>query len=235
MGRRKPSEKRLAVGYIRASTSRQELGPEDQEAAIRAWCAEHHVELLEPLHHDDGMSGGLDLEDRPGLVAAVTAAEEHGAGMLVVHKRDRLARDADGAGHVAYLLRRHGCVVHATDRPYVAGEDPDPMLLAMVQMQDVFAQLELALIRARTKAALGVKRKRGERISGKAPFGYRFDGGRVVPHPREQRTVKLILELREQGHSLRSICRELQERGHKPRGRAWYSQVVAAVVKRGGA
>jgi DNA invertase Pin-like site-specific DNA recombinase len=41
----------------------------------------------------------------------------------------------------------------------------------MAQMANVFAELERAMIRERTRSAMSVKRSRGERISGHAPFG----------------------------------------------------------------
>ena len=42
---------------------------------------------------------------------------------------------------------------------------------AMAQMASVFAELERATIRERTRSAMNVKRSRGERISGHAPYG----------------------------------------------------------------
>jgi DNA invertase Pin-like site-specific DNA recombinase len=45
---------------------------------------------------------------------------------------------------------------------------------AMAQMASVFAELERAMIKERTRRAMSVKRSRGERISGHAPFGWDF-------------------------------------------------------------
>ena len=51
----------------------------------------------------------------------------------------------------------------------------------------VFAELERAMIRERTRSALGVKRSRGERISRHAPFGWDFGPtGNLVENPGEQ-------------------------------------------------
>jgi len=51
----------------------------------------------------------------------------------------------------------------------------------MAQMASVFAELERAMIRERTRSAMSVKRKRGERISGHAPFGSDFGpGGKLI-------------------------------------------------------
>jgi DNA invertase Pin-like site-specific DNA recombinase len=58
-------------------------------------------------------------------------------------------------------------------------------------MASVFAELERAMIRERTRAAMTVKRGRRERISRHEPYGWRFPrGGRLVENPKEQRVVR---------------------------------------------
>jgi len=104
----------------------------------------------------------------------------------------------------------------------------------MAQMASVFAELERAMIRERTKAALKVKRGRGERISGHAPFGWDFGrGGRLVENPAEQRAAAWIKELHEQGTSLRQIADILNAKGIEPkRAKKWLHSSVLRIVKR---
>src|SRR5277367_5263412 len=90
--RARPGNARLAIAYLRVSTDEQRLGPEAQRATIEAWAAREGVSVV-AWHTDAGFSGGLDLGDRPGLVAALTDIRAARAGLLVVAKRDRLARD----------------------------------------------------------------------------------------------------------------------------------------------
>src|SRR6185312_5993720 len=59
-----------AVAYLRVSTADQKLGPEAQRRAIETWAAGSDVEVV-AWHADQGISGGSDLDDRPGLVAAL--------------------------------------------------------------------------------------------------------------------------------------------------------------------
>src|SRR5689334_3423603 len=94
MGRRsKPSSNpRVAVAYIRVSTDDQTLSPDAQRAAIARW-AESHGAMVVGESIDWGVSGAAELADRPGLMSAIAAIDAHGAGLLVVAKRDRLARD----------------------------------------------------------------------------------------------------------------------------------------------
>lgn len=90
-----------AVAYLRVSTTDQHLGPEAQRKSIETWAAANGVQVV-AWHADPGVSGGSDLDDRPGLVAALAELRLVGAGVLVVAKRDRLARDVYeiGRAHV---------------------------------------------------------------------------------------------------------------------------------------
>src|SRR4051812_41386352 len=90
--RARQGDSKVAIGYIRVSTTRQELGPEAQRASIEAWAAQRGVRIAS-WHEDRGVSGSAPIEARPGLLAAITAVREHRAGTLAVARRDRLARD----------------------------------------------------------------------------------------------------------------------------------------------
>jgi site-specific DNA recombinase len=73
---------------------------------------------------------------------------------------------------------------------------------------------ERAVIRSRTRAALGAKRSRGERI-GTVPFGYRVaaDGVHLEPDAVEQDIMESVRELARQGLSQRTIVAHLGGRG----------------------
>src|ERR1035438_8310294 len=82
----------IAVAYLRVSKDEQKLGPEAQRAAVEAWAAREGVQVA-GWHLDQGVCSVDPLDERPALVAALAALREHGAGLLVVAKRDRIARD----------------------------------------------------------------------------------------------------------------------------------------------
>jgi len=73
----------------------------------------------------------------------------------------------------------------------------------------------------------------GERISGQAPFGYRFtDGGAVVELETEQAILADIRTLRADGLSYQKIADELTRRGVRTRGGKGYSkQGIAQLLK----
>jgi DNA invertase Pin-like site-specific DNA recombinase len=227
--RRQTGDAARVVGYLRVSTDEQHLGPEAQRDALARWCSAHGAELV-AVHQDLGVSGGAELEKRPGLLAALADLAAHGAGVLLVAKRDRLARDVMVAAMVERLAERSGARVLSADGIGDA-QTPEGMLLR--GMVDLFAQYERALIRSRTRAALAVKRSRGERI-GKVPLGYSVDadGCHLVENPTEQQALALIRDLRAEGLSLRAVTARLNESVTPSRGSRWHLRTVHRLCSR---
>lgn len=224
------TDPRIVVGYVRVSTDDQALGPDAQRAALTAWCRAHGAELV-AVHADLGVSGGAPLEKRPGLVAALDAVADNRAGVLLVAKRDRLARDPIIAAMVERFAQRSGArIVSAAGE---GSEGNDPAAVLMRRMIDSFAEYERGIIRARTRAALAVKRTRGERI-GQIPFGLALaaDGSTLVPEQAEQLVLERVRALRSEGLSLRDVAARLEAEGAPCRGGRWHLTTVARLVKR---
>lgn len=210
MGHRANADATKAIGYLRVSTDEQHLGPAAQRAAIERWAAAAKVTIVE-WHLDKGVSGGAAIEDRPGLLAALEALREHGAGVLAVAKRDRLARDMVVAAMVERLVERIGARILTADG---AGNGEGPEAFIMRGMMDLLAQYERLIIKARTKAALGVKRARGERV-GTLPLGRKLaaDGRTLEENPTELAVLERVRILRAKGASIRGIVAALEEEG----------------------
>jgi DNA invertase Pin-like site-specific DNA recombinase len=199
-----------AVAYLRVSTEDQRLGPEAQRAAIGAWARREGVEVV-AWHVDHGVSGGSELDARQGLVGALGELRASKAGVLVVAKRDRLARDSGIAIAIERAVEASGArVVNAEG----AGNGDGPADTFMRRMLDAAAEYERALIRARTKAALAAKRAKGER-AGEVPFGYSLaaDGRTLESDAGEQAVIAAARELRAEGRALRAVVAALAERG----------------------
>lgn len=228
------SDKKLAtdprkiIGYLRVSTDEQTLGPAAQRAALEQWAAGNGAELV-AVFVDQGVSGGAALDKRPGLMAALAAVREHGAGVLLMAKRDRLARDTMLAAMIERMAERDGATVRTADG---TGEGDAPESVLMRRIVDAFAEYERLLIRARTKAALAVKKARGER-TGDIPYGCRLaaDGVHLEGNASEQHVIEMVNQDRRSGLSLRAICAKLDATGIQPRGgRRWHPQTVANLV-----
>jgi DNA invertase Pin-like site-specific DNA recombinase len=227
-GRRRTNLHR-AVGYLRVSTDEQSLGPAAQHDALVRWCRAHQIELVD-VHQDLGVSGGAPLDKRPGLLGALDAMKRQDAGVLLVAKRDRLARDVVVAAMVERLVERGGGRVQAADGTG-NGDTPEAALLRGVV--DVFAAYERQLIKARTKAGLAVKKSRAERV-GQVPYGYRLaeDRHHLEPDPVEQKVIATILSLRAQGRSGRQIVDALQAVGARARGGRWHRTTISRILQR---
>jgi DNA invertase Pin-like site-specific DNA recombinase len=229
MGKRAGNAK-VAVGYVRVSTEDQRLGPEAQRAAIEAWAAREGVSLA-AWHVDQGISGGSDLGDRPALVAALGELRALGAGVLVVAKRDRLARDVYVAATIERAVAQGGARVVTADGT-ANGDTPADAFMRTIL--DGAAAYERALIRARTKAALGAKAARGER-TGEVAYGYHLaaDGIRIEADEAEQAVLAAVRELRAAGLSHRAIVQALADRGLVSRsGRAFGQTQIARMLGR---
>lgn len=230
MGRKAAAgDSKRVIGYVRVSTDDQHQGPKAQRDALAAWCARTGAELV-AVFEDRGVSGAAELDKRPGLLAALDAVEAGGCGVLLVAKRDRLARDVMLAAMVERIAERAGAVVTAADG---AGEGTGPEAVLFRRMVDAFAEYERAIIRARTRAALGAKSARGERV-GAVPLGARLssDGVHLEADPNEARALAVVRELRDAGLSVRAIAAELDARGVPARGERWHPTTVARLLRR---
>jgi DNA invertase Pin-like site-specific DNA recombinase len=206
----KAGDPTVAVGYVRVSTDEQSLGPEAQRTAIEKWAQSRGVRVA-AVFEDHGISGGASVEKRPGLLAALAALRENGAGLLVAAKRDRIARDTVIVAMVEQAAVRAGAVVTTADG---ASDGAGPEGQLMRGIVDVFAAYERGVIKSRTRAALAVKRTRGERIGG-IPYGYELaaDGVHLAENAAEQAVIGQIHGLRAAGLSLRAVTAECERRG----------------------
>jgi DNA invertase Pin-like site-specific DNA recombinase len=219
-----------AYGYLRVSTEGQAdsgLGLEAQRSALTAAAARHHLELGD-VFTDAGLSGALELADRPGLFAAVNALKR--GDVLLVAKRDRLGRDVVAVAMLERLVARKGARILSAAGEGTEGTDAASMLQRRIL--DAFGEYERLIIGQRTKAALKAKRDRGER-AGNVPFGYTLNAnGRTLDaNADEQRVIELLRELKAAGYTLRAIADELNRQGFTTRrGTAWRHQYVAALA-----
>jgi DNA invertase Pin-like site-specific DNA recombinase len=230
MGKRvKPGSTSVAVAYIRVSKEEQRLGPEAQRAAIEAWAAREGVQVA-CWHVDQGVCSVTPIDERQALCGALAALREHGAGILVVAKRDRIARDVVLTAMVERAVEAIGArVVSAAGE----GNGIAPADQFMRTVIDGAAQYERALIRARTRAALAAKAARGEKTGGDAPYGFLVaaDGIHLEPVASEQLTIRRTRALRASGLALRMVAATLAAEGHLSRtGRPFAASQVARML-----
>jgi DNA invertase Pin-like site-specific DNA recombinase len=205
----------VSVAYIRVSKDDQKLGAEAQRAAVEAWAAREGVQVA-AWHVDQGVSSVTPIDGRPALVAALASLREHGAGVLVVAKRDRIARDPALTAAVERAATEAGAAVQSSAGEGNGSTPADEFMRGVI---DSASRYERALIRARTTAALAVIRARGQKTGGGVPYGYRLDvdGRTLVAVEGEQATIARVRQLAAEGRSLRSVAAVLGTEGHTSR------------------
>lgn len=228
--RRSPGNQTIGIAYVRASTTDQHLSPDAQRAAIEAWAQRSGVTVAS-WHIDQGVSGGSELDDRPALAEALAAVQLVGAGVFVVARRDRIARDTGIAIAIDRAVTASGAIVVSTDG---VGNGDAPADTFSRRIHDAAAEYERALIRLRTKAALAAKKARGER-AGEVPYGYALasDGKHLAENAVEQKVIATVTLLRLEGLSIRAIVAECQRIGLVSRsGRAFGKTQIERLIRR---
>jgi DNA invertase Pin-like site-specific DNA recombinase len=220
------------IGYIRVSTTGQVkdgLGLPTQERLVRRW-AKREGHTLVRIMRENGRSGTLPVEERPGLIEVLDAVRTGKADGIVVSDLTRLGRTLtvqEAALGKCWALEGR---VFAVDGGEVAEDDPDdPVRTAMRQMAGVFAQLDRAMIVKRLRNGRETKAAKGEYAGGGVPYGSEY------ANSDELRVVDRVVELRRAGASFRQICDALDADGHQPRRAPRFSPMtVRAIARRHG-
>jgi site-specific DNA recombinase len=230
-----------AAIYLRVSTDEQaenKNGLNAQEDSARAYASRSGLEVI-GVFTDAGITGSVGLEDRPALMEAIAALGK--GDTLLVAKRDRIGRlEPMKMAMIEAAVQRRGARIVSSSGEGTESDDPSSIL--MRRMVDAFAEYEKLVIRARTKAALGAKRKRGEKTGGLIPYGCQLGEGRpgpngtviktLAPCPDEQDVLGLIRELKTAGMTLRAIADELNARGIQRRGGGnWDHGFICRILK----
>jgi DNA invertase Pin-like site-specific DNA recombinase len=158
-----PAAADCVIGYVRVSTEEQAasgLGLKAQETAIREECNRRGWRLC-AIYSDEGVSGKVSPEDRPGLAKAITALDKGEASRLVVAKVDRISRK------LAHLLVLADAATRAQwEIVTVSGtfDMSNAQGRAMASLLGAFAELEAEMISERTTAALAVRKAQGVQL-----------------------------------------------------------------------
>jgi len=222
------TERRVAVGYARVSTLGQAdegVSLDAQRERIAAWASAQGYDLV-AVHVDAGLSGKR-ADNRPGLQAAMADACRQKAA-LVTYSLSRLARSVPDAYTLAGKLEKAGAnlvlLTESVDTTTAAGR----MFFGMLA---VLAQFERDLTSERTASALAHLREQGQRVSGKAPFGFKFEGGATVPDNSERAVLARIQKMRECGVPFRRIVDTLNAEGVPARGARWHLRSIQLAVE----
>lgn len=210
------------IAYYRVSTDKQGrsgLGLDAQRQAVTRFVAGRGTIV------DEFTEIESTRYQRPELENALNLCRKQKATLLIA-RLDRLARN------VAFISNLMESRVD-----FVAVDMPEANRLT-IHILAAVAEHEREMISQRTKAALAAAKARGTKLGNPDPLSASRQATTVLREQTQQfhATVQpLVTMLREQGHSLAAIAKELNQR-HIPTARggggSWYASTVRNVLKR---
>jgi site-specific DNA recombinase len=223
MTRRKPpleTKELKAVLYTRISVDREnQTSIDNQIRECREYARLNGIEIVGEFS-DVGKSAFKLEVDRPGFNEAMAVIESGAANHLLVWKLDRMSRNARGFVAINDQLESWGATFGSKIEPWF--DTSEPFGFALIFLMATLAQIEAENIRKRILSWHEGRRLNGEVPVGPKPYGYKRPkegddewrkGGALVPDPDER---KIVIELAERilgGDQLRSLARDLDERG----------------------
>lgn len=229
------------VGYVRVSTEDQSergVSLASQRRKIRAQCEAQGYELVEIIA-DEGVSGTVTPSARDGLGRALSTIRSGDADGLCCVKLDRLSRRTRDILEIADDADREGWRLDVIQERLDTGSPVGKFTLTILA---ALAELERDQIAARTQDAVDHLAKEGRARSRYTPYGYRTaDGGYqtvlgdkrpLVPHPDEQRAMKKLSRLREQGASVRAAVHKMGRSPNPRTQQPWTASSIQSIYKR---
>jgi DNA invertase Pin-like site-specific DNA recombinase len=209
-----------AFAYLRVSSKGQTKGHgiDRQLTAIRRYATANGLRLAK-VFRDEGVSGTLDLDNRPALLELMAGI---GAKVVLIERLDRLARDLMVQEAIITDLQKRGFTLISTTEPDLLNDDPSRKLVR--QVFGAIAEYDRAMTVAKLRVARERKKARTGRCEGNKPYGF---------YPGESKAVRRMVELRAAGSGYEQIATTLGVEGVATRkGTAWAAATVRRVVLR---
>lgn len=225
-----------AVIYTRFSprpSPEESRSLEVQESVCRSYCALRGLVVTHLILDAEQSAHKTRLIERPGgrlLLELINGGVKN----IVVQRMDRIFRSINGrdwmdkwsaSGVNLHLADQGGCSINCST---ATGRFISTMLIAV-------GEIEAGLTGERTSASMKMRQSAGE-IMGTIPYGYKSAGDKTfVESTEEQFILRIMLQMRKEGHSSREIAQwlnanEMFTRKKKP----WHHHTITKILARNG-
>lgn len=221
-----PLTRDRAAIYVRVSTEDQAAsgyGLDVQRERCAAMAVVKSWKVV-TFYADEGLSGTLPVEDRPGLAALMATAGAGEIDAVIVLALDRLGRKTGLVLDVVDRLAASNVEVVSVKE---ALDTTTPSGRFVLTMFAALAQLERDTIVQRTTDGRNVRGRRDGERGGAVPLGYRrvWDSNGVSSVEVDQEgaaVVREVFNLRSAGLTMRQIAAAM--------GQTWYASTVKVVL-----
>ena len=216
------------IGYIRNSRLIQENSVETQNTLITDFCKTHDIKL-DKIIVDEGISGSGDkTEKRDGYNSLMSMIDNGEVDTLVVISISRWGRNLGEIYKSVQLMETKG-VKFLSIKENI--DTSSPYGRFTINLLSSLYEMELELIRERTKDTLKVKKENGK-VYSPTPFGFNRVGNDLVENKKEKRLLRKMLRLKENGNSYGDVSKYLTKNRHKTKsGGKWTRENVYSVLK----
>lgn len=226
-----PPLPRYAAAYIRVSTDDQaELSPDSQIEEIRKYAQREGILLLgDHVYIDAGISG-KKADRRPQFMRMIAQAKEPNCpfSVILLWKYSRFARNQEESIFYKSILRsKCGIEVVSVTEPLIAGPFGS-LIERIIEWMDEFYSIRLS---QEVKRSMTVNAHRGK-LQASPSFGYRAEGGKLIPVPEEAAHVRRIFDSFVAGAGIYQISRELNDLGVRThRGNPFENRTIEYIIR----
>ena len=156
-----------AIAYTRVSSDDQVRGTSlgTQLAEIKTYCERHDITIL--THYEDA-GESAKTADRPGLINALGECRKCKASFLIVHRLDRLSRNATDGLAIRAKLAEHKTQLLSVSEP--VSDDPAGQFMSAIMFAS--AQFDNDIRSARSKSGMTATTAKGG-WNYHAPYGFK--------------------------------------------------------------
>ena len=202
--------KKRGVIYARYSSDRQnEQSITGQVDVCKKWASNNDIDIID-VYYDEALTGKTDK--RPDFQRMVKDAKNGKFDYVIVYKLDRFSRSRYDSAIYKAQLKKYGVkVLSAMEN---ISEGPEAIILE--SMLEGMAEYYSANLAQNVLRGMHQKAEQGKYMGGTVPLGYKIDANKnYVIDENSAFLVKQIYDRYANGYTIKEICKELNDAGHK--------------------